>query len=166
MAVALLLLARPASLPLLAGGTALVLLGVLIRIWAAGLLRKGQGLCVDGPYRFVRHPLYLGSTLGALGFCVMAHSVWAWAVLLPAFLLVYLWQVREEERLLAEIYAADHAVWVQQVPMLVPRVRPAAVASPRPWTRTQALSNREHYHVLVTLLFLALFYLKDLVFLR
>ena len=35
--------------------------GELLRIWAAGHIEKGREITRSGPYRFVRHPLYLGS---------------------------------------------------------------------------------------------------------
>lgn len=162
LACAVLLLACPVPPALLAVGAALVLLGVAGRVWAAGLLHKGRELCVDGPYRFVRHPLYLGSILGAVGFCLMANSLWAWVLLLPLFLLVYGWQVCDEERALAKRFGEAHAAWARRVPRLWPRLTPAAVESPRPWSVGQVLVNREHYHLLLTLFFVVLFYLKPL----
>jgi len=165
LALAALLLAQPTLTTTLLG-TALVVLGLAVRIWAAGLLHKGQELCTSGPYRFLRHPLYLGSTLGALGFCVMARSLWAWAIVLPVFMAIYLWQVVEEERLLAATFGEAHAAWVRQVPMVTPRLLPAPADSPRPWSLQQFFVNRDQYHVLVTIVFVALFYLKPLLMMR
>ena len=161
LALAALLLAQPTLTTTLLG-TALVALGLAVRIWAAGLLHKGHELCTSGPYRYVRHPLYFGSTLGAIGFCVMAHSFWAWAVVLPVFMAIYLWQMAEEERLLAATFGEAHAAWARQVPMVTPRLLPAPADSPRAWNLQQFLVNREQYHVLVTSAFVALFYLKPL----
>ncbi len=82
MALAALWLADPTFQSVLIGLLP-ILLGLALRVWAAGYLHKGGGLCVWGPYRFVRHPLYLGTTLGALGLCLMARSLWVWVVVLP-----------------------------------------------------------------------------------
>lgn len=161
MALAVLALAHPTPQTLTLG-TALVFLGMLLRWWAAGVLIKGGGLCVFGPYQYVRHPLYLGSTLGAVGLCIMASNPWAWAVVLPVFLLIYAWQIGEEEQLLAQTHREDHATWAARVPKLLPRPTPLRPTSPRPWTLHQALANREHFHILVTALLVALFYLKPL----
>ena len=62
LVVAALLLARyePRFLPI---SLALVGLGEVIRIWAAGHLRKEQVMTTGGPYRSIRNPLYLGSFL-------------------------------------------------------------------------------------------------------
>lgn len=48
--------------------------GELVRIWAAGHLEKGREVTRSGPYRWTRHPLYLGSTIIALGIIVAARS--------------------------------------------------------------------------------------------
>ena len=37
--------------------------GEALRIWAAGHLEKGREVTASGPYRWTRHPLYLGSTI-------------------------------------------------------------------------------------------------------
>src|SRR4029077_16688035 len=46
-----------------------------IRIWAAGHLRKSREVTVSGPYRFVAHPLYVGSSVMGVGLAVAAASV-------------------------------------------------------------------------------------------
>ena len=65
-AVAVLLLARPTPLSWWIG---LVVAGVgeAIRIWAAGHLEKGREITRSGPYRWSRHPLYVGSSIIAVG---------------------------------------------------------------------------------------------------
>jgi len=41
--------------------------GELLRLWAAGHLEKSREVTTSGPYRFTRHPLYMGSTLIGIG---------------------------------------------------------------------------------------------------
>ena len=58
-------------------GGAIATAGELLRIWAAGHIEKGREITRSGPYGFVRHPLYLGSTgigLGFVGFRLRADS--------------------------------------------------------------------------------------------
>lgn len=59
-------LARPTA-GSLALGSVVALAGELIRVWAAGHLDKGREVTQSGPYRFTRHPLYLGSGIVAAG---------------------------------------------------------------------------------------------------
>ena len=49
--------------------------GEAIRVWAAGHLEKGREVTTSGPYQFMRHPLYVGSSVMALGVVVAARSI-------------------------------------------------------------------------------------------
>ncbi len=55
-----LIFARPERVTLIIGGI-IAVVGVLIRAWASGHIRKNQNLAVSGPYAYTRNPLYLGS---------------------------------------------------------------------------------------------------------
>jgi len=69
LAVAVFWLARPTPFSLILG--ALVALpGELLRVWASGHITKGREVTRSGPYRVVRHPLYLGSTILGIGFAI------------------------------------------------------------------------------------------------
>lgn len=159
LAVLGLALARP-SLPMNALGAALVLAGLAVRVWAAGFLHKSGPLCTDGPYRYVRHPLYLGSLIGAIGFCVMMNVIWGWTVVLPLFLALYAYQVVAEERWLRHAYEEAHARYAASVPMLIPVPWRRATGGGRSWSLSRALANREHYHVAVSALLVGLFFVK------
>ncbi|MGQ9919165.1 MAG: methyltransferase family protein [Bryobacteraceae bacterium] len=105
LAVLFALLADPVP-PTLIMGLPFCLLGLALRAWAAGHLRKDEALTTSGPYAFVRNPLYLGSLLAALG-CVIAAARAELALLAGAyFILVYLPVVELEEQHLAELFPA------------------------------------------------------------
>src|SRR5262245_65246387 len=94
-------LARPSTWSLMVGA-AVAMIGEAIRIWAAGHLEKGREVTISGPYRFTRHPLYLGSALIGIGFAVASASV-AVAVLVAIYLAVTITSaIRSEERHLTE----------------------------------------------------------------
>jgi protein-S-isoprenylcysteine O-methyltransferase Ste14 len=73
-AVAVLYLSNPTRQSL-AIGTVVGLIGEVIRIWAAGHLEKSREVTTSGPYRFTRHPLYLGSSLMGLGVAIASRSL-------------------------------------------------------------------------------------------
>ena len=56
-------------------GAAVAVLGELLRVWAAGHIEKSREITQSGPYRFVRHPLYLGSALLGAGFLIAARHL-------------------------------------------------------------------------------------------
>jgi protein-S-isoprenylcysteine O-methyltransferase Ste14 len=73
-AVGVLYFASPTRESLLAGA-AIGVVGEAIRVWAAGHLEKSREVTTSGPYRFTRHPLYLGSSIMALGIAVGCRSI-------------------------------------------------------------------------------------------
>ena len=56
-------------------GLVVAVIGEAIRIWAAGHLEKGREVTRSGPYRWSAHPLYVGSSVIALGVVVAAQSL-------------------------------------------------------------------------------------------
>jgi protein-S-isoprenylcysteine O-methyltransferase Ste14 len=56
-------------------GLIVALAGEALRIWAAGHLEKGREVTRSGPYRWMRHPLYVGSSLLALGVVITSRSM-------------------------------------------------------------------------------------------
>ncbi len=81
-------LARPSWLSLGLGAT-VALVGESLRVWAAGHLDKGLEVTSSGPYRWMRHPLYVGSSLLGAGFAVAARHPVA-AALVVVYLVVSL----------------------------------------------------------------------------
>jgi len=72
-AIAALVLARP-TWSSWSAGLAVAVVGEGIRVWAAGHLEKSREVTTSGPYRWMRHPLYVGSTILALGIVIAARS--------------------------------------------------------------------------------------------
>ena len=73
VAVAAFWFARPSWVSL-GVGAVVGLAGEVVRCWASGHLEKGLEVTNSGPYRFSRHPLYVGSSLLGLGFAVASRQ--------------------------------------------------------------------------------------------
>src|SRR5262249_34351012 len=86
--VATLLLAQP-PVRSVAAGMSIAALGELLRVWAAGHLNKSREITSSGPYRWVAHPLYLGSTIMGIGLAIACASVVV-AALVAAYLILTL----------------------------------------------------------------------------
>ena len=71
---AALLLAQP-TWKTWSAGLAIASVGEALRIWAAGHLDKSREVTRSGPYRWTRHPLYVGSSVMALGVVIACRSV-------------------------------------------------------------------------------------------
>ena len=115
----------------IAGGL-LTVLGYSLGIWAVGSqLSRGRGtplpvmptreLLTDGPFRYCRNPMTLGTILAYLGMAVAAGTT-AGAVLVLTFaasLLAYLKGIEEAE--LAERFGEPYLAYRQRTPFIIPR---------------------------------------------
>ncbi len=143
-----------------AAGLVVVLLGVLIRAWAAGYLHKDQAHAVRGPYLFVRHPLYLGSCLLALGFILALHHWLLTLVLGGLTAAVYAHTIRHEESNLLKRFGASYRKHMALAGALWPK--PAGLkqllTSRKAWggfSVRQYMKNREYECLLGVLAILA-----------
>jgi len=105
----------------------LVLLGVAIRTWARGHLDRRHRLTQTGPYRLVRHPLYVGSFLIGLGVSAMLGT-WLLPVLFTTtYLAMYLPKGIREDRYLLSRYGEEYREYAARVGAVFPRLSTAAV---------------------------------------
>jgi len=105
---------RPLSIVYHLGGLLVVILGHALFLWAMSAnaffsqgvriqAERGHTVATAGPYRYVRHPGYVGVLLAHLATPLLLGSLWA---LLPSVLLVMLFVVRtwlEDATLMAEL---------------------------------------------------------------
>jgi len=124
------LLATPTWGGLVVGGL-IAALGLAVRAWAAGTIRKDESLTTSGPYAVVRHPLYLGSFLIGIGLA-LGGGHWAWpAAVVVFFAIVYPPTVREEAERLTELFGHAYVRYAARVPALLPRLRTSAPSAER-----------------------------------
>ncbi len=122
----------PMSWPI---GAVVSLAGESIRLWAAGHLEKSKEVTQSGPYRFTRHPLYLGSSLIGIGFAIAADHLVV-AIIVVAYLLLTLTAaMRSEEAHLREKFGDAYDAYVER--------RSSPMDRRFSWER--ALYNREHH---------------------
>jgi protein-S-isoprenylcysteine O-methyltransferase Ste14 len=100
-------LARPTPTSLF-WGMFLAAVGEAVRVWAAGHLEKGREVTQSGPYRFSRHPLYVGSTVMACGITLASASLGV-AIVTAAYLVATLTAaIRTEEAFLRRRFGAEY----------------------------------------------------------
>jgi protein-S-isoprenylcysteine O-methyltransferase Ste14 len=112
--------------------TLLVALGALIRTWGAAYLRSDvvhdaqlhSGILVaDGPYRYMRNPLYLGGILSTIGVGLMASRL-GFVFLVVALTLLFIRLIGREEAELEQQQGESYREYCRLVPRLWPSLTP------------------------------------------
>lgn len=123
IAIVFLVFSRPTPATL-GIGIAIAAVGVLIRAWACGHLRKSSELDISGPYAYTRNPLYLGTFIIALGFGVASGSWWLF-LLVAAFVgSIYFPVLNVEASVLEQRLGDEYREYAENVPLLIPRLTP------------------------------------------
>jgi protein-S-isoprenylcysteine O-methyltransferase Ste14 len=115
--------ARP-SLFTLSIGAGEALIGLILRAWSAGHIRKNAALATSGPYAYTRNPLYLGSFLLGVGFTIASGQPLLAIPFAALFLGIYFPVMRVEARHLAESFGRDFDIYARSVPLFLPRLTP------------------------------------------
>jgi len=117
-----LLLALLGSLVALAGAAFVVIChGELGAAWSfAPKADQDTGLITTGPYRLVRHPIYLGLALLVVGEAIAFGSWPALLIALSAVVPTLAWRARAEEKLLSRTFGEPYEVYRQRTKMIVP----------------------------------------------
>lgn len=138
-----------------AAGLAVALAGEALRVWSAGHLEKGREITRTGPYRWVRHPLYAGSTVIAAGVAIAGASLTVAVVVALYMIVTVRAAVRTEETFLRRAFGDTYD-----------RYR-ASRAAPvlRAFSLARARRNREHRAAVGLVLGFALLALKVLLLL-
>lgn len=138
-AIAVLWLATPTPTLLLWGG-GIATMGEGLRVWAAGHLNKSREVTSSGPYRYVAHPLYVGSSVMGAGLALASGRL-----IVVGLVAVYLGTtisaaIRSEEAFLRGRFGSDYDAYRRGA------ARPGAapVEPGRGFSLAQALANREY----------------------
>jgi protein-S-isoprenylcysteine O-methyltransferase Ste14 len=129
-------LATPTLRSLVIGG-AIAMLGESIRVWAAGHLEKSKEVTSSGPYRYTRHPLYLGSSVIGIGMAVVANNAIAAVIVIAYLALTLTAAMRSEEAHLREKFGDAYDAYAQKRAPSIERIFS--------WQR--AIYNREHHTI-------------------
>lgn len=109
-----------------------LLLGLGLYLWCAGLFTfVGKGtpapidaprfLVKEGPYQWVRNPMYLAVLTTILGESILFHSLWLLGYALLVAVVVHLFVVFVEEPSLSRLFGESYATYLRTVPRWLPR---------------------------------------------
>jgi protein-S-isoprenylcysteine O-methyltransferase Ste14 len=118
--VVFLIFAKPQPEWLVIGGI-VAIIGVGIRAWSSGHIRKNAELAISGPYAYTRNPLYVGSFVMVVGFCIAAGVWWLSVLFAVLFLLIYLPVMKAEIKDLVFLFGEKFEEYAANVPLFFPR---------------------------------------------
>ena len=73
------------------------------------VVASSQPVVQDGPYRFIRHPMYAGELLALLGVCISNPMLWNWSVMAVFACSLYM-RIADEEALIEGYYKYSRLV--------------------------------------------------------
>jgi protein-S-isoprenylcysteine O-methyltransferase Ste14 len=118
---------RELSLSLELASTVLILIGsvgavvTLSRLGRSfSVMAEARQLVTSGPYRFVRHPLYLTEEIATIGLFMQFASVWT-VLLLAVHFAFQMRRIHNEETVLAENFR-EYAAYAQITARLIPGI--------------------------------------------
>lgn len=134
--------AQPTPLSLVIGFS-VVILGELLRFWGVSIAGAetrttggvgGTYLIMNGPFAYVRNPLYLGNMLLYAGIGVMSLALFPWLLIGATawFYLQYYLIVTKEEEYLEVRFGDAYAIYRQAVSRFLPRLTPFVAPGPSP----------------------------------
>lgn len=167
--------AEPTLLSLLFG-LLIVAVGEAIRFWGVSIAGSetrttgtvgGTYLITNGPFAYVRNPLYVGNMLLYLGVGVMSMALYPWLVILAVvwFYFQYTLIVSKEEEYLSERFGEDYEHYKRHVRRFLPRGTAYIAPNPPPKTVTPSeglASERRTLQAigLVTVLIVAIYFVR------
>jgi len=151
------------AVQLMFGFGASVSSGATIRTWATAYLHTdvvhdmelhSEHLVADGPYRYVRNPLYLGVLLLSAGMELMASRL-GWFVLVAGNTVFYMRLALREEAALTATQGGPYLAYKIAVPRIIPSLAPRLPSSGRTphWGRALAGESFMWGFAVATLLF-------------
>jgi protein-S-isoprenylcysteine O-methyltransferase Ste14 len=141
-------------------GASLAFVGLIIRAWASGYLRKDRLLVQSGPYALTRNPLYVGSLIAGIGFCLACGRMSLLLWFFVFFGVFYYPAMLAEREHLRALFGPAYDRYERAVPLFLPRLRrsprvtgenpsvapgpPVATAQPSRFAFALYLENREY----------------------
>jgi|TARA_B100001079_G_scaffold270666_1_gene285648 protein-S-isoprenylcysteine O-methyltransferase Ste14 len=87
------------------------------------LKKRGRSVVKNGPYKFIRHPLY--SALIYSGTGILALLVYSWGLLISVIPLTIFWSlhVRREEKHMLKSFGGEYSQYMKKTGQFIPKFK-------------------------------------------
>lgn len=112
-------------------GELVFLCGMFVFAWAVAFLKGGflgnvepvsDAVVTQGPYKFVRHPVYLGMVVATVGLVIALSSLWGLLATLLFFTPTAIYRARLEEDAMARKFGREWDDYVSRTSFMLPRI--------------------------------------------
>ncbi len=142
-------------------GGAIAVVGEAIRMWASGYVMKNKELATNGPYAYVRHPLYVGNILLLIGFSIASSQWWSFVLMGALLWFYYPPTISYEDNKLRDIFGEEWEAWAKNIHALIPTFGDKAGSVKSSWSFKKSLmQNAEPLIVLYLIGCLYLLYTR------
>jgi len=125
-------------------GGSIAAVGATVRMWASGYVMKNKQLATNGPYAYVRHPLYVGNILLLIGFSIASTQWWSFVVMGALLWFYYPPTISYEDNKLREIFGTEWEQWSKNIHALIPTFGAKAGSAKSSWSfRKSLMQNAE-----------------------
>lgn len=152
-------------------GLLLVIAGELFRIYAVSFIGSvsrtrntssaGASLIRNGPFGWMRNPLYVGNFLITTGIAIFGGVFFVVLIGIAAFAFQYHCIVKYEEELLKKKFGADYRQYMDDVPAWFPSKAPSMDSWEWPETFTPALKSEKRTLSTIIVMIVALVLLAN-----
>jgi protein-S-isoprenylcysteine O-methyltransferase Ste14 len=122
--------AKEFSLALTLLGAVLLVCGIAVRVWAIQTLGKhftatvtltnDHQLVRTGPYRWVRHPSYLGAFMAIVGAPIFLNAGWATLIAVVSMTIAYYLRIGVEEQMLSSYFGEQYLDYKKHTKRIIP----------------------------------------------
>ena len=110
-------------------GAVLTVLGLITAIWARIILgrnwsnyvtfKKEHELVTNGPYKFIRHPIYSGVVLMLIG-TFLSYGDLIILVIIAMVILMLAWRMGREEKIMIKLFGKKYTGYMERTKRLIP----------------------------------------------
>jgi protein-S-isoprenylcysteine O-methyltransferase Ste14 len=111
-------------------GLAMIWGGLIFRVWSIRVLdrfftakvviQSDHQLIRTGPYRYLRHPSYLGAWVAQIGISLLFQSVWGLFFAVVVNFFVYVYRISCEEKALTEMFPNEYPEYKKSTSGILP----------------------------------------------
>jgi len=141
-------------------GLGVCIVGLLIRTWSAGHLRKEKKLAISGPYQYTRNPLYLGNFVIGIGVVFASRSWWVLGYFAAYFLLFYPLAIKREMKRMKELFPQEYDEYKKKAPLFFPTWKSFSLSGENKFSWKLFKKNKEWRALIGAVLFWLILALK------